>query len=106
MIAESQTMCHWHEAQRARLRVMCHDWGEAEARWVTDMVSQCLECQGVTQPVQHLSREMPDPSENSQPAWPTSPAHHQPMSRQKRRSRALQKRAVSRRRVVRFSPVR
>lgn len=104
MFADPQRLCNWHEMQRGRLRSMVHDWADVEARWVTDMVNQCLDCQGVVRPVEHLSREMPGPSGDRLPAWPSSPARHQPLSRQKRRQRALRKRAVSRRRVVRFSP--
>ena len=98
-------MCRWHDKQRAYLREMYRDWGEdQEPRWVADMVAQCLDCQGVAQPVKHLSREMPDQQEPTPAMWPVSPPQHAPMTRRKRRMRAVSKRAVGRRRQVRANP--
>ena len=97
-------MCDRHEYQLSALRTMVHGWhDEQEARWITDMTSQCLTCQGRPQPVVHLSRQM---DETPAEPWPTISHHTHPVSRQQRRMRAAQKRAVSRRRVVRFSPTR
>lgn len=100
----SVRMCDRHEYQLSALRSLNHVWhDEQEARWVTDMVRQCLACQGRPQPVVHLSRQM---DETPAEPWPTISHHVQPMSRQKRRMRAAQKRTVGRRRVVRLSPTR